>query len=100
MLPGNTPVDFRQIWGPMIVNLGGELVDNYPSEHEKAIEFFKTKNTTDYFVADDGATPQDLINAVIEGGAIAVTSEWVIQTVITGLLATTSGDESYMLHSK
>jgi hypothetical protein len=91
----NNGIDFCQIWGPIVVNLGAELV-KYPTETEKAVEFFKNKDTTDYFIADDG-TPQELINSVSEGSGIPVTSEWIIQTIITGILATTSGNESYIL---
>lgn len=56
-------------------------------------------DTTNYFIADDG-TPQELINAVTEGGGVPVTSEWIIQSIITGILATTSGNESYILQPK
>uniref|UniRef100_A0A914YQF2 BRCT domain-containing protein n=1 Tax=Panagrolaimus superbus TaxID=310955 RepID=A0A914YQF2_9BILA len=97
--PTNNGIDFCQIWSPIVVNLGGELIDGYPSEIEKAAEFFKNKNTTDYFIADD-ATPQELINAVTEGNGVPVSSEWIIQTIITGVVAATSGNESYVLQPK
>uniref|UniRef100_A0A914PHT4 BRCT domain-containing protein n=1 Tax=Panagrolaimus davidi TaxID=227884 RepID=A0A914PHT4_9BILA len=88
-------IDFCQIWRPVVVNLGAELV-KYPTKIERAVKFFKNKDTTDYFIADDG-TPQELIDAVTEGSGIPVTSEWIIQTIITGILAPTSGYESYIL---
>uniref|UniRef100_A0AC35FNK5 BRCT domain-containing protein n=1 Tax=Panagrolaimus sp. PS1159 TaxID=55785 RepID=A0AC35FNK5_9BILA len=87
-----TRFGFCQIWGPIAVNLGAKLI-KYPTETEEAVEFFKNKDTVDYFIADKG-TPQELTDAVTEGNGIVVTSEWFIQTIISGELPSASGDES------
>jgi len=87
-------VNFREIWSPMVGNVGGTVVGDIPTDLQEIEKWFENNEKVDYFMADE-ATPKEIIDLVTKNGSEPVTSEWLIQCIVTGEIVPPTASERY-----
>ncbi|KAI1728924.1 regulator of ty1 transposition protein BRCT domain-containing protein [Ditylenchus destructor] len=88
---------FVDIWSSIIGNLGATLVKDVPNGLPEKLEYCRT-NPVDILLSDT-TCEQTLAEAVEADGGQAVSSEWVIQAIVTGELPEVSTCERFRFNS-